>query len=254
MLLPATYQALGILLLAIVPGYVATTFWARARTWKGHTTDLLTVLQSLAVSVIIQISLSWLTLWWLYPFRASLDQHPWHVAGWVALVTLFVPVIGGSLAGWLNNKMADPNGAFTQSGFGKRFAKAFPWAGSPTIWDWTFQSKILDGRFVIIEFEDGKRVAGVHGEGGMAITSPEPPGLFLPQEWVLDEVGNIDAPLSGSAGVMIPNTAKIRLVRVLLEGDSSSGQEQRDQDVHSDARRDEGAHPRDEAPPDNPTT
>ncbi len=54
---PTTLAALMIVLLAIVPGFVATTMWGRSRTWKGHDSDFRTMLLSVAISGVIHVVL-----------------------------------------------------------------------------------------------------------------------------------------------------------------------------------------------------
>jgi hypothetical protein len=66
-----------------------------------------------------------------------------------------------------------------------------------------------------VEFRDGRRVAGVFAEGSLALTSPEPHGLFLVSEWELNEAGDIVGPLPDTGGVMILNTHDVRSVRIL---------------------------------------
>ena len=46
-------------------------------------------------------------------------------------------------------------------------------------------------------------------------TSPEPHGVFLTQEWLIDESGDFTAPRPNTLGLLIPHTEAIRLVRIL---------------------------------------
>ena len=70
---------------------------------------------------------------------------------------------------------------------------------------------------MLIEFTDGSRVAGSFAKDSMALTSPEVHGLFLEEEWLLNEKGDIEAELPGtSGGLLIPRADEIRWVRVSL--------------------------------------
>lgn len=164
-------------------------------------------LQSLAISLAIQIVVSPLTILWLYPVRKQLDQHPWPVAVWLALAVLAVPVIGGSLVA----RLAD-EGFFP-------FKRGFAWllrpTGPPTVWDWLFTANLPYESFLVIEFTDGHRIAGVFSEGSIALTSPEPHGMFLSREWSLDENGNLVDAIPGTAGVIIAGDANIRSIHIL---------------------------------------
>lgn len=74
--MPSSAEALFIAMLAVVPGFVATVVWARANTWKGAPGDLRLVLQSLALSLIIQAVAAPVTIVWLYPHRSALAEFP----------------------------------------------------------------------------------------------------------------------------------------------------------------------------------
>lgn len=134
-MLPSTFQALAVLLLAIVPGFLATGFWARTKTWKGRPGDLLTVLQSIAVSLVIQVVMAPLTIYWLYPVRTHLDRYPWRLCLWAALVVLVVPWLGGTLIGRLADFVFDPRTIRSGSSRQRVVAWLFRPSVPPTIWD-----------------------------------------------------------------------------------------------------------------------
>lgn len=233
MIAPTTFDALAIILLAVVPGFIATSFWARARTWKGRSTDFITVLQSVSVSVVIQLLMAPATLYWLYPVHTALDRHPDLVAKWLFCAVLVVPIAGGMVVGLVMDRMADPQGWFRRTRFGASFVQRFDIGRTPTMWDWLFKTDIPDGAYLVVEFNDGKRVAGEYVAPARAQTSPDAQGLYLRNEWILDADGDLYEKLPGSAGVMIPSNDNIRLIRVLkgepdAEG-SNADQGQRDQ-------------------------
>jgi hypothetical protein len=222
-MLPGDLGTIGAALLAIVPGFLAQSVWARARTWKGPAGDLRVVLLSLALSVVIQLILAPLTLAWLYPVRHQLPDFPERVVSWVALAVLVIPVFGGVAVGKLTNILSDPGSPRVRGRLRRTVAWLWPAGAPPSIWDWVFTVKPPHGSFVVVEFEEGRRVAGVFAEGSMALTSPEPQGLFLVSEWELDQDGNVIGALPDSAGVMILRTDDIRSVRILRE--EGDGQE-----------------------------
>lgn len=223
-MLPGDFGTIGAALLAIVPGFLAQSVWARARTWKGPAGDLRAVFLSLALSVVIQLILAPLTLTWLFPVRHRLPEFPERVVTWVALAVLVIPVFGGVTVGKLTNIISDPESPRVRGRLRRAIAWIWPAEAPPSIWDWVFTVKPPHGSFVVIEFEDGRRLAGVFGEDSIALTSPEPQGLFLVSEWELDQDGNVIGPLPDSAGVMILRTDEIRSVRILKEeGDERKG-------------------------------
>lgn len=71
----------------------------------------------------------------------------------------------------------------------------------------------------MITFADTSRVAGVYarvaGRPSLAITSPQPQGLYLAEEWSLDANGDLLAVVPGSKGVMVTSSATVKSIRVL---------------------------------------
>jgi hypothetical protein len=222
--MPSTWVGLSIVLLAIVPGFVTVAVWSRARTWKGPSGDLRTILQSLAVSAIIQVLVSPLTIAWIVPIRENLTQQTWHVAIWFAASVLILPaVLGWSFAratDWVTQPVTPNN-----SWFKLRLDWVLGLSTPPSAWDFVFTEQNPDGKFVIIEFGDGKRVGGVFADGSIALTSPERQGLFLSREWVLDLNGNLQAEVPGSNGILIPTIDSVKYVSILVSRDGKSNGE-----------------------------
>lgn len=223
--MPSNLQALVVALLAIVPGFIAATVWARNRTWKGPASDFRTVLQALSLSLIVQIVVLPLTVRWLLPIKDEMAAHLDQVALWLLITVMLVPVLGGYAAGRLTDLLADPRSSIVTGRVRRLIAHAWRAPAPPTIWDWLFTTNAPYGRFLIVEFKDGKRVAGVFAEGSMALTSPEPQGIFLVSEWIVNDEGDIVRPVPGSCGLMIPLNAEVRWIRVLSGGsDEQQGQ------------------------------
>jgi hypothetical protein len=214
-MLPSNTSSVTAILLAIVPGFIAASVWARARTWRGPSGDLRTVLQSLSLSLVIQLISSPLTIAWIWPVRKHLDLYPERVATWLVVSVLVLPALlglaGAQFTDWLIRLS-------TQPGVPAWLGVAFRWwppQTPPSVWDWLFTTRPPNESFLVVEFRDGRRVAGTFQQGSMAITSPDAQGLFLTQEWVVDEDGNVTVPIPGSAGTMIGSLDDVRSVRVL---------------------------------------
>ena len=97
-----------IVLLAIVPGFVATPMWGRSRTWKGHDSDFRTMLLSVAISGVIHVVSAPLTILWIVPARGDLIRHSYRVAGWAALVVLVIPTVLGIGAARFSDWFQEP--------------------------------------------------------------------------------------------------------------------------------------------------
>jgi hypothetical protein len=203
-------------LLAIAPGYITAAAWARARTWKGPSSDLRTIIQALVLSAVVQAVVSPLTVLWILPVRATLVTHPWRVAIWIILCVLVVPVVLGLGSARVTDKIFNPSEVVVKTGLSKFLNKIVPASTPPTVWDWLFTAdRVPESGFMIIDFADGARVAGAFAQDSMALTSPEAHGLFLEQEWLLNEQGDIEAELPGSGGLLLPRADEIRWVRIL---------------------------------------
>ncbi len=203
-------------LLAIVPGYLAVAFWRRAKTWQQPSTDLGTILPALAVSLVIQVVVSPLTIWLLLPVAGDLPQHPWNLVVWTYITVIVVPFVGGVGLGRLTDLYAAGHGR--PHGFSELLPEV-----PPSAWDLFFSRKLPDGQFLVITFQDGSQVAGSYYGPSFALKSPQQQGLYLAREWLLDADGHLDRPVSGSKGILIPTTATIRHVRVIAAAPSRSG-------------------------------
>ena len=216
---PTSQVALAILLLAIAPGYITAAAWARARTWRGPASDLRTIIQALVLSAVVQAVLSPLTVLWILPVRATLITHPWRVAIWIVLAVLVVPVILGLGGARLTDAFFNPSEVEVKSNGSKFVNKIVPASTPPTVWDWLFTAdRTPKSGFMVIDFGDGSRVAGAFADSSIALTSPETHGIFLEKEWLLNDQGDVEAPLPGSAGLLIPQADQIRWVRILESG------------------------------------
>lgn len=215
--MPDSWTGLGVALLAVVPGFIAATTWARARTWKGPSGDLRTILQSLAFSVAIQILVAPLTLTLLFPFREDLESHPWRVAVWSLFAVLLVPVSAGIAAAKITDLAIPPSArpwSAAPRGWRGVVGRLVPRVPPPSAWDTFFLTQPPHGQFLVVHFKDGRRIGGVFADGSVAMTSPDPAGLYLSSEWVLDDDGDFVAEVPESAGVLIPHTDEVLWVRL----------------------------------------
>ena len=224
--MPTSWTGLAIALLAVAPGFIMTTTWARARTWKGPSTDLRTILQSLALSGVVQVLLVPLTIAWVLPDRADPAHHAWPLAAWAILAVLVLPVCLGFGAARLQDWVFPPlaHWDYEPTGWRARVVQMFRSSPPPTVWDWAFTRRNLTARFLLLEFEDGSHVGGVFAAGSYALTSPETQGLFLSSEWQLDDNADFVEQIPASEGILIPSTAPVRWIRILGHDTSESNE------------------------------
>lgn len=205
--MPATAEALAVILLAIVPGYLARTAWARGKTFGPPTTDLTLVIQSVAASAVVQIAVSPLTIVWILPAGQDLGQHPWRVAVWLA-VTVLLALLGGFAFGLLTNQFPSIRWQWLRNALIPNL---------PTLWDVAhIQGRIPALSLLVVEFTDGRRLAGAFAEGSTAVTSPQQHGIFLEEEWEVGEDGLPTIPMRNSGGLAIVDLADVRSVHVFV--------------------------------------
>lgn len=218
--MPTSWTALAITLLAIAPGFILTTLWSRARTWKGGASDFRTVLQSVALSAVVQALLVPLTVAWIVPARDDLAAHAWKLAAWSILAVLVLPcVLGLGVARlqdwvWPIAGLGDP----ATAGWRGRLSNVLRAPVPPTVWDSLFTRLGTSAEvapFLVVKFKDGSHIGGVFAQGSLALTSPEPQGLYLISEWVLDDDENVEQPIPATRGILVPTTADVRWIRVL---------------------------------------
>lgn len=211
-----TSEALVILLLAVVPGYIAIALWRRTKTFERAATDLRTILPALAVSLVIQIIASPLTMKLLLPVRNDWVNHPKEVAIWAAVVVILIPVVGGVGLGRLSDLLIQ-SGTGSPNTITKVLRRILPQV-PPSPWDLFFLLGVADGDFLIIELNDGTKLAGLYSQPSFIATSPQVQGIYLASEWLLDSDGNIDELVPASKGFLIPRADNIKYVRVLKTG------------------------------------
>jgi hypothetical protein len=225
--MPVTFEAIAIVLVAVLPGYVATLAWF-GTSWPGWPASTRLFLNCLIASLIVQIPVLPLTLSRLYPVRAHLEDHPGRVALWAALVFLLVPALGGVIGGWLWGIAIAPAPLTAEGRFPSVVRKlAAPLRRvsqrmRPSMFDYVFESEVADGAFVVVEYADGSSRGGIFGKGSWASTSPHPHGLFLREEWIVRD-GRPIAPVTDSGGVALLDLGSARVVRLIgwYDGDGS---------------------------------
>jgi hypothetical protein len=213
-----------IALLAVVPGFLTVTIWARSRTWRGPTGDLRTILQALAISAVIQVLVFPVTSAVVVPHWREPDVYATSLFLWLLLTVLVLPVVLGigtaRATDWLFPLRAED----VQFGWVRQSLRmAIKPMSPPTMWDWWLTEGIPNGRFVLAKYRDGTYIGGVFAEGSMALTSPEPHGIYLASEWVVDDDGDFVAEMPGTRGVLLPLREDILWLRVQGSADVAEG-------------------------------
>lgn len=146
---------------------------------------------------------------------------------------LALPYVGGSVAGrisdWLEDVAERP--VERRPRFVRLILFLLPPAAPPSMWDSVFNKPWftrLEDRtcHLVLTFKDGTKIAGLYGNDSEVYQSPEPPGLYLEEEWTVGEDGLPRSRVDPVKAVAIVDTSDVRSVRILL-GDASDDQSRR---------------------------
>jgi len=196
-------------------------FGSQGRTGRPLQPDLHLVLQSLVVSAVLIAAVGPFAYGYLWPLRDHLSSHALELALWMVAIFLIVPFgaarLSRLIAAWVRRH--------GQTRAAKLFRLAIPEPTVPTLWDWAAISGVLEGKFVVIEFADGRRIGGAHGPPGVSMTSPDQHGLYLAVEWQLDQNGVPVRRLETSAGVLVPLDRDVRSIRIFTPGDTKGSKQ-----------------------------
>lgn len=226
-MLVTTFEALIVALLAIVPGYITIWFWSRNKMWRGLTNDLQTILKCLAISAALQVAIAPYTLIVLYPIRNNPADHPWPFFIWLIALVLLLPYTAGRLLNKATEVYEKVMLAAENKNIGARLLRVvLPEGAPPSAWDAVFSEELPDGCFLILEYKDGSRIAGGYGKKSQVLQSPEPHGIYLIEEWTVDENGNIDSKVPNSCGVLVTDISDLRCVRILRGGKDDQSTEE----------------------------
>jgi hypothetical protein len=77
---------------------------------------------------------------------------------------------------------------------------------------------LMNNRFVLVEYDDGRRIGGAYGRPGVNMTSPQERGIYLAIEWLLSPTGDFLAPVPNSGGILVPLGPSVRSIRLLVPG------------------------------------
>lgn len=238
-------------LLAIAPGYVLISVASAGRTGRELKPDLHLILQSLVLSAVVLAIAGPFAYAQLWPVRDHLADHSVQVAAWAVGIVAVGPYVSGRGVRALHNWMAERPTSWPT----KAVRIAAPESPPPTLWDWAAITQVMANRFVVVEYRDGRRVAGAHGRPGVTLSSPEEHGIYLAVEWEATGDGDLER-VHGTAGVLVPINDDVRCIHLFSEGEEPVSYETKEAKGYATkiARPDEekGITPHKEPPPSRP--
>lgn len=176
-------HALNLFLFFIVPGFVALSV---------HDLIIPASRRNLSEAAIQIISFSMinLVLWiWLIDWMGRSNLHTMHPVRYYLMVvgivgispaTLAAATIGLRKSSFLRGKVLHP---------------------APTGWDFFFGRRTPC--FVLCRLKSGGLFGGYFGTRSFASAFPSPEEIYLEQVWHINDLGEFDAPVAGSAGIIV---------------------------------------------------
>lgn len=222
---PTSIVALGIVIIAVLPGSMYT--WAFERQVSAYGVTLADrVLRFIAISLIFHVILGWGEYWL---FRAAFAGEEFgggqFAAAWLAVTLLVaVPAIAGTITGGLYATRSDreEEWAWLRRGLSpEREDRVLQFllgrAPAPRAWDNLFSDR--PNLYVRIETTDGTPLGGRFADNSYAGGFPHEPDLYLEEEWALDEDGNLTQGLGYP--VYIPSGQIARMEIVPQQGEEN---------------------------------
>jgi Family of unknown function (DUF6338) len=192
--MPSTIEALAILVLFFLPGYLAASWYVRNEP-HAEASGLPFLLAIAAWAAVIHS----IAFPWTVPLVLALQKDPVGAAEdfqhWFVVVVLVVPVLLGSFSGYLMRT--------------RRVGRVLARLGMsvdtelPTAWDFALRGG-RPGTYVLARLRDGDAlIGGKLGTQSLAGVSPHRHDLFLEERWDLDSDGWFARPTASSRGIWL---------------------------------------------------
>ena len=191
---PANATEIELLILFIVPGFVASRAYRLFITEKAKP-EFRLLLEWLTGSVLVFGP----SLLVVRASFANIDAQPKTAATWLFVELLALPAVLGAAAGMLMRLDL----------VAKLLARVGVIHPTPTAWDYYFGKR--EPCYVLITLEDGHRVGGLWHEKSFASSDPDERDIYLEITWQVNSRGEFDKPIQGTKGILVPGS-RIRQV------------------------------------------
>jgi hypothetical protein len=204
--MPTTIEALVIVALVLLPGFVLARVAGGVIAFAREPGDMRFLLPTITCGTFVHIALSWRTVQIVDHYGdGTLSNHSWQVVSWGFVLVFAAPAVLGVVAGQLANlPVIDDWLDVIGLGYIDRM---------PSAWDYMIRSDRPG--FVRVRLKEGGMLGGVFFNQSFASNAPERTDLFLEELWQLDEYGGFVAPMPATQGVWIAHDA-IERVEVYL--------------------------------------
>lgn len=190
--IPASLEAVAVVVLLFIPGYIFLQFTREAVAFVPQSADARYFFAVITWGGIIHLLFfAWtqrLLDWYL---AKSLASHEIEVALWAMCALIAAPLMLGLAGSWaIKQKVVDD----LLAKIGMDYVSRTPSA-------WNYATK-LGARWLRVHLKDGTIIGGVYDESAFADDTVEQ-DLFLSEVYNLDEHGDFGDPVAASAGIWI---------------------------------------------------
>lgn len=210
--MPATYDALVIVLLFVLPGLILSAVY-NANVARPPRSDLAVITTSIAFSVLVHLSVYYWTsdIYKWYSDQSLFGRHLDAFALWVFVAIFVLPILIGRLFS-----------ALVEMDSLQRFWGSF---GLSTVsrttqaWDYFFQQQ--RGCWMIITLKSGPEVGGRFDQDSFAALTPGNKDVYIEEVYEVKADGTFGEPLGDGIGMWVNGSdiTKIEFFKNRTEGD-----------------------------------
>ena len=225
--MPATLEALAIIILIVMPGFLCWQLLA-SHIPNTFVSDAHSVITSLIFSILIHLLALPVTISLankIVAFSALLKEvngqnsvaMDWSIFAWLVTVLFILPVIVAFIISW-----------FWRANWSQSVLEKIGLSlvqRTPKAWDWFFLTQ-KQGFWIIAELDDGTLVGGQYGPESFSSLSPDREDLYLETCYYVDEYHNFHDPIPDNVGTWINGDKVKKLHFYRVGGEENDGNAQ----------------------------
>ncbi len=214
MSIPTSVEAIAVIVLFLIPGYVFLQFTKSAVAFIPQSVDARYFFAVITWGGLIHFAASRWTIpiidWYQ---NDQLDEHTAYVLRWAVLTLGVGPLVAGVVGAWFI-KLSWINKALGL--IAMDYVSRTPSA-------WNFATR-TGAAWIRVHLKDGTIIGGVYEENSFADDTDEK-DIFLEQVYNLNDAGDFTDPVKGNAGVWIPHDVISHVMFFRVEEGKTSGQQ-----------------------------
>lgn len=194
MSIPTTVEAIAVIILIFIPGYIFLQFTKGAVAFIPQSVDARYFFAVITWGGLVHLATAWSSIPLLRWYQDhQLEDHLLYAIVWSILVLVVFPLLLGILGAWI---IQQPKVDGALAHIGMDYVSRTPSA-------WNFATK-SGAAWVRVHLKDGTVIGGVYEDHSFADDAGEK-DMFLERVYNLTDTGDFSDPVAGTAGVWIPH-------------------------------------------------